>query len=546
MILNRQLKVVGYCRLSRDDGRDGESSSIESQKQIIERYCIDNNLIVKDFYVDDGVSGTTFNRPSFLKMIEEVEKGSVNCIITKDLSRLGRDYIMTGYYTEVFFPDNSIRYIAINDNFDSEQSRNSSNDLAPIKHVFNDMYAKDISKKIRVSMYTKALNGEHFTTYAPMGYKKSAIEKNKIEIDEEIAPIIRAIFSMYLRGKGCQEIRNILISKKVRTPSAWAHYKGYINNSRYGFDEDEQKQYRWSNDMVTRILKNETYIGSTVHYRTRKATHKSKSRKQAKDDLLIIKNTHERIIEVGTFEQVQKTLGLHRKPQNKRKNIFIGIAKCSDCGWSMKLGQSTHVRKRDGVEITRKYLSCLNNNKYGRKVCTCHYTDYYELEELTLQTINEVINSIKLNEEEMVDSIMKKTNSESQKIKESLKLQLNKMNKRLREIESIFIKLYEDRALGKINEDTYELLSEKYVKEKSDINEQIITIENKLSTSDQEEDNTQKFVDLVKDMKQIETLDEEILNTLIDKIVIHNAVGKGATKKQKIDIYFKFIGDISE
>ncbi len=388
-------------------------------------------------------------------------------------------------------------------------------------------------------------DSENFSSLPVMGYKKSQVEKNKLVIDEEIAPVVRAIFSMYLEGNGCQEIRNHLQRNKVMNPSAWAHYKGYIDNSRYGYDEDESKRYKWGNEMVSRILKNETYIGSTVHYRHRKANHKSKSKKQEKDKHLVIENTHEAIISKFDFERVQKGLGLHKKPVNKRNNVFIGIAKCGDCDGSMKLGQSTRVRKRDNVEVTRKHLSCLNNNKYGKAVCTCHYTDYYELEELTLYVMNETINQIKMNEGELMKNILKLMDEESQNKNKLLKDKLQKLEKREKDIESIFIKLYEDRALGNIQEDNYILLSTKYTTEKEELQEQILEIREILDAESKAENNAKNFIDLVKDMQEIKELDEDIINTLIDKIVIYNSDGKGKNKKQKIDIHFKFIGNVN-
>jgi len=406
--MKQQYKVGAYCRLSRDDENIGESASITSQKEIIRQFCKQNGMEITAYYQDDGFSGTNFQRPDFQRMIEDVENGEINCIITKDLSRLGRDYIMTGYYTEVYFPEKNVRYIAIGDGFDTLKGNSSSNDIAPFRNLLNDLYAKDISKKVRSSLHAKALNGEYGAAYAPIGYKKDPEIKNHLIIDEETAWVVKLIFEMYCEGKGCRQIRNYLQENKILSPSALLHVRGERYYGKQNFDTDEDAKYRWSTDMVLRVLNNEVYIGNSVHYRNRKPNLKSKTKRQPKDSCMIIPNTHEPLIDKETWEKAKRKLACHVDGTKKHENIFVGIAKCADCGKSMSFG----CKYYNGTQVQRviRSLTCYTYTKYGREKCTCHHTDYDNLCKLVLQRINNVIKMVRLDEQKVLAKLHKAKN----------------------------------------------------------------------------------------------------------------------------------------
>lgn len=541
--MKQQYKVGAYCRLSRDDENIGESGSITSQKEIIRQFCKQNELEITDYYQDDGFSGTNFQRPGFQRMLEDIEKGVINCVITKDLSRLGRDYIMAGYYTEVYFPEKNVRYIAINDGFDTLKGNSSGNDIAPFKNLLNDLYAKDISKKVRSSLQSKALNGEHGAAYAPIGYKKDPDVKNHLIIDEETAWVVKLIFEMCCNGKGCRQIRNYLQQNRILSPSALLHVRGQRYYGKQNFDTDEEALYRWSTDMVLRVLNNEVYIGNSVHYRNRKPNLKSKTKRQPKDSYLIIPNTHEPLIDEETWRAAKRKLASHVDGKRKHENIFVGIAKCADCGKSMSFGCKYYNGPLSQRSI--RSLTCYTYTKYGKAKCTCHHTDYDSLCKLVLQRINKIIKMVQLDEQKVLTKLHKEKNIKTNSTNEGVKRKIASLEKRQTEIATVFAKLYEDRALSMITEDAYKMLSDKFQVEQQQNQADITRLKARITETIQTEDNIQSFMELIKSFNHIEELDADILSSLIDRIDIHNIQQDENDKCQQIDIYYKFIGLIN-
>jgi site-specific DNA recombinase len=541
--MKQQYKVGAYCRLSRDDDNIGESGSISSQKEIIRQFCKTDDLEISQYYQDDGFSGTNFNRPDFQRLIADIESGKIDCVITKDLSRLGRDYIMTGYYTEVYFIEKGVRYIAIGDGFDTFNGNSSSNDIAPFKNLLNDLYAKDISKKIRSSLQAKALNGEHGTTYAPMGYKKDTEVKNHLIIDDEIVWLIKLIFEMYVKGKGCRQIRDYLCENKILTPAGWIHKQGSAKYDFLKFDTDENAKYKWSTDTVLRTLKNEVYIGNSVHYRNRKPNYKSKTKRQPKDSYLIIPNTHEPIIDMKTWDKVQKRLALHVDGTKKHKNILLGLAKCADCGKSLTFNCKT---RKGTVKTTITYsMSCYTYVKFGKSACSCHYIDYDKLCKIVLHSINDVIKMVNIDEDKMLKKLREIMNDGNNNEADGICRKINALEKRLADISMIFTKLYEDRALSSISEDNYHMLSDKFFKEHEQLSKELEQYQSQAKQYSQSEQDIFSFIDLIKSVKPLTTLDAQTLNTLIDKVAVHNVEQTADGKTQQIDVYFKFVGKLS-
>ena len=320
-------------RLSRDDENYGDSVSIETQRTILTQFAKENGFHVVDEYVDDGWSGTNFERPSFQRMMDDIESGTVNCIITKDLSRFGRKYVMMDYYLEFYFPEKKVRYIAVSDGEDTEKGLS---DFVPFKNLFNEWFAKDTSRKVKTSLNAKFRAGERTFAYAPIGYKKHPDIKNKLMIDEETRWIVEKIYELALLGNGSAKVTKLLIAEKIPTP-------GYLNYKRYGTfaniyaDAPEEKSWSWTIAQVKSILRDETYIGNSIHYRETNVSFKNKHRvRKDKSEWLRIERTHEPIISQSDFDKVQGQIASRRRERkDSTTQIFAGLVKCADCGWSL-------------------------------------------------------------------------------------------------------------------------------------------------------------------------------------------------------------------
>ena len=331
--MKQPYKTALYLRLSRDDEDYGESVSIETQRKILRQYAKEHSLHIVGEYVDDGWSGTNFDRPDFQRMLRDIETGKVNCVITKDLSRFGREHIMMDYYLEFYFPEQRVRYVAVDDNEDTEKGLS---DLVPFKNLFNEWFAKDTSRKVKNSLRAKFKSGERTFAYAPIGYKRHPEIKNKLVIDEETRWIIEKIFNLAFYGAGAAKITRILMDEKVPT-SGWLKYQQDGKFAHIYADAPEEKRYTWTIAQVKSILKDETYIGNTVHYRETNISYKNKKRmRKPESEWMRIEGTHEAIISKDVFERVQEQIASRRrKLGNATTQIFAGLVRCADCGWSM-------------------------------------------------------------------------------------------------------------------------------------------------------------------------------------------------------------------
>lgn len=379
--------VAIYCRLSRDDEVMGESSSISTQKEMLTGYVESKGWRIAEYYIDDGISGTTFERDGFNKMIQDIEAEKINMVVTKDLSRLGRDYLKTGFYTECFFPENNVRYIAVNDGIDTIKN---DNDIAPFKNILNEMYAKDISKKIKSAYKVKIERGDFHGAYAPLGYAKDPVRKGKLKIDLESSKTIQYIFSLAKKGFGAARIRTALVNQKYYTPSAYLNKLDPAYYSKMYNGDNPSIPYAWSTGMVDRILHNEIYIGNTIHYKEISVSYKTKRRQiQPKDKWHRSMKTHEAIIDKDTWDLVQeryKNRGV--LPRVNPPNIFQRIARCADCGKAMWL--AVHQKnKLTGVKTDRSYLHCVTYRQFGAIKCKMHSTSYKALYH---HVLNEILN----------------------------------------------------------------------------------------------------------------------------------------------------------
>jgi len=399
-----------YLRLSKDDGTSQESASIQTQKTMLTRYCRDNGIIIYDYYIDDGYSGTNFDRPRFKNMLSDIEDGRINCVITKDLSRLGRNYLQTGMYIEVFFPEHGIRYISLNDGVDTLSSSNM--DITPFKNLINDMYAKDISKKIKTAIIARQKQGKYMGVKAPYGYLKDPLDHNHLIVDERYAPVVRRIYALAKEGLGISKIRKILTDEKIPRPVAVAVKDGCtVRSNQYGdYLDDEEKIYTWSNNSVRDILRSPVYAGHIAGQKRPKRTMKTDKRfRPGNDKYFVVKNVHEPIVDPDDWELVQRLITSRRKvrkPENKKyDNIFSGLVKCGTCGYAMNPSAANRRKRPDVIDCMT--FTCNNYRVFGKTACTSHTIEARDLHESVLDDIRRQAKIAVENEDEFIKSIIK-------------------------------------------------------------------------------------------------------------------------------------------
>ena len=528
-----------YMRLSRDDESYGDSVSIETQRTILRRFAEENNLHVVGEYIDDGWSGTNFDRPNFQRMMKDVEAGKVNCIASKDLSRFGREHIMMDYYLEFVFPEKGIRYIAVSDNEDTEKGLS---DFVPFKNLFNEWFAKDTSRKVKNSLHAKFLAGERPFAYAPLGYKRDPDVKNRLVIDEETRWIVEKIFDLAFHGAGAAKITGILLDEQVPTPG-WLNYTRYGTFANIYADAPEKKRYAWTVAQVKSIVKNETYIGNSVHGIQTNISYKNKKKiRKPPEEWLRIENTHEAIIPKEVFEQVQEQIASRRrKMKAATTQIFSGLVKCADCGWSMSYGTNNSNSK------PFHYFVCTNYRQHGPRHCDCtsHYIRYDTLYAYVLSRLQYWSAQSDMGEEHLKRQLLHANDREQQRMVKMRDAELKRAQKRQKELDRLFSKLYEDWAAERITEYNFKVLSEKYQTEQTEVLEKIERLQAELATEQQTVVNIDQWIGLIQQYAHPEELTAEMLNALIEKIVVHEkTVGEDGEKEQTVDIYYRFVGKI--
>jgi len=528
-----------YMRLSRDDESYGDSVSIETQRTILRRFAEENDLHVVGEYIDDGWSGTNFDRPNFQRMMQDVEAGKVNCIASKDLSRFGREHIMMDYYLEFVFPEKGIRYIAVSDNEDTEKGLS---DFVPFKNLFNEWFAKDTSRKVKNSLHAKFLAGERTFAYAPLGYKRDPDVKNRLVIDEETRWIVEKIFDLAFHGAGAAKITGILLDEQVPTPG-WLNYTRYGTFANIYADAPEKKRCAWTVGQVKSIVKNETYIGNSVHGIQTNISYKNKKKiRKPPEEWLRIENTHEAIIPKEVFEQVQEQIASRRrKMKTATTQIFSGLVKCADCGWSMSYGTNNSNSK------PFHYFVCTNYRQHGPRHCDCtsHYIRYDTLYAYVLSRLQYWSAQSDMGEEHLKRQLLHANDREQQRMVKMRDAELKRAQKRQKELDRLFSKLYEDWAAERITEYNFKVLSEKYQTEQAEVLEKIERLQAELATEQQTVVNIDQWIGLIQQYAHPEELTAEMLNALIEKIVVHEkTVGADGEKEQTVDIFYRFVGKI--
>jgi DNA invertase Pin-like site-specific DNA recombinase len=502
-----------YLRLSREDEVTGQSASIENQKAYLMNYVVQQGWNIIDIYIDDGFTGLNFDRPAFKKLVSDIEDKKINLVITKDLSRLGRDYIDTGYYIERYFPQKNVRYIALNDGIDTF-TNTSNNDISPFKSVLNDMYAKDISKKIRIVMDTKRTNGQFIGAFAPYGYIKDKDNKNKLVIDEIAALVVKRIFSMYASGSGMSEIVRVLNREKVPTPT---EYKNKIQNLSYV--NVNIKFYVWRMETIKRILTNPTYIGNMAQRRAEKINYKVKKfRKIPQTEWIVAENTHEAIIDKDTFQVVQALIG--KKAQayypNRVEHLLSGNVFCAQCGMPM-----TFRRLKSGEFV----LICSGYSRFGKTKCERNTISEEVLNEQILSELKQIADKA-ICKEDFFNQCSAELSCA--KVDDTTK-ELEQIQKRQNAIRKIIKSLYEDKVNGILSEEDFLSMSAEYSDEKETLANRFQDLSERAKNKPMEQ---QEYFKYLKDIAEFKTTEKTVIGMLVKRIEVY--------RNKDVAVYYNF------
>lgn len=523
----RNTKITPlYERLSRDDELQGDSNSILNQKQMLEDYARRNGFPNPTHFTDDGISGTRFDRPSFTAMMKEVEAGRVDTIIVKDMSRLGRDYLKVGQIMEIL-RQKDIRLIAINDGVDSDKV---DDDFVPFRNIMNEFHAKNTSKKIRAVVQAKGKSGKRLGVIPPYGYRKD--ENGALIIDEVSAKVVQRIFAMYVSGVNAGTIASTLSSEHLLIPSAYKYEHGIVSKPRACKDP-----YFWNATTIHKLLDTQEYLGDTVNFKTYSNSYKdSKSRENGKENRLIFKGTHPAIISEETWEIVQKMRG-HKRRYNSygKQGLFSGTLFCSDCGEKLYFNIS-----RTPSKLVNQYSCSTYRRAQGK--CTAHYIREDTLAELVLTDLRKLLGFVRRYEKQFVRLVMDRSLTEQNREMQSKRKSLDKLNKRVAEIDTVIENLYIDKANGKISEERFDKMADRFEAEQAELKTQVDTLQADLSELEQESVNVDKFLAVVRKYTEVKELTPAIIHEFIDKIIIHQPDSPRKNRVQKVEIIYNNIG----
>ena len=522
-----------YCRLSRDDGTETESNSIGNQKKMLTQKAKELELTNTKYYVDDGYTGTNFNRPAFQELLDDIEMGYISVVIVKDLSRLGRDYVSVGHYTDNYFPEHNVRFIAVNDMVDSDEGEN---EIAPFKNVMNEMYARDISRKVRSAHRIRGNMGEPLSQ-PPYGYMKSPENKKKWIIDTEAAEVVRDIYRMCLEGMGNEAIAGELQRREILIPMAYWQSKG-LNR---GGKKTQPNPYKWCKTTVQKILCQQEYCGDVINFKTYSKNFKNKTRiDNPVENWKIFRDVHEPIIDRDTWEMVQKHTARTKrrapKKENARKHIFSGLIRCADCGSNMRYHTNT-------VNKEIHYFSCGNYVKDTRGTCPeRHYIRADALEQIVIFELKRLAIMLQKDEELLIDILERKTHKDFYDEKKFLEGELQKAIVRQQTVANLYEKLYEDNATGKVTDEWFTHMSHKYEVERAELKIKIFNLREKVAIMQTVQHSKDMFIGAVRKFLDMDTITSPLIHELIDQIDVYEAEGKGKNKTQRVVIHYNFVG----
>ena len=520
-----------YARLSQEDALDGESNSIANQKKILLKYAEDNGFPNPTFFIDDGVSGVTFDRPGWNEMIGLAEAGKVKTVIVKDMSRMGRDYLKVGYYTESFFAERDIRYIAINDGVDSDKG---DNDFTPFRNLFNDFYARDTSKKIRAVMRAKGNAGEHLCSNPPYGYVKDPNDKKKWIVDEEAAEIVKRIFDLCVAGKGPMQIAKALTAGKVLTVKAY-----YAKRDGKPMPENP---YRWSVETIRGILERPEYTGCTVNFKTYSKSHKLKKRLQnAPENYRIFPDTQPAIINEKVWERVQELRANKRRPakQAQRQGLFSGLLYCADCGSKLHFATGKNMAPKQDCYRCARYKSNTGD-------CTMHFIREETLKRFVLRRIFDVTAMFFEDIMSFQKAVYEQRFEEAEKAAKKRKREIAQAEKRITELDRIFKRIYEDDISGAISHERFLKLSSEYEAEQKELTEKVHADREMVNAYEQDKADFDSFAAVIRKYVGITELTPTIVNEFVKKIIVHAPDKSSGHRRQKIQIIWNFIGELKQ
>ena len=506
-------RAAVYCRLSKDDDLQGESASIANQRDMLEKYCEKQGWEVVAVYQDDGFTGLNMERPDLQRMLRAIERRQINLVITKDLSRLGRNYLQTGHLIEDFFPRNGVRYIAMNDGIDTLRD---NNDIAPFKNILNEMYSKDISKKVHSSYLLKAQKGQFTGCLAPFGYRKDPEDRNHLLIDEETAPIVRLIFGYALNGHGPNYIRRRLEEEKIPCPTWWNRERGLRNTrTKWEKKDPENGRYMWDFSVIKDLLMNPVYTGAIASqkkdYRFKIGTIGEKK----PEDWIVVEGQHEPLIDRMSFDIVQNKLKSRQRPgQTNEISLFAGLIKCGECGKSLTI-------RYTNAKHPQRIYSCKTYNAFGKNHCTQHRIDYDTLYSHVLRKIRECARTALMDGEAVADRLTNTCEAEQREQREAMERSLTRDEERIEVLDKMVMRLYEDMIAGRISEQNFNTMLEKTQTEQAELKAKVSEGRKRLSDEVQLANDAKQWVEAIQEYANITELDAATLNRLIKEIVVH-------------------------
>lgn len=531
---NRNITALTalYCRLSKDDDGDGDSDSITHQKEMLLSYAQRNGFFNTEFYIDDGYTGTNFDRPDFKRMMCDIEDGKVKTVIVKDMSRFGREYLQVGTFTELIFPERGVRFIAVNDGVDSDKGYN---DFIPFRNIINELYAKDTSRKIKTYVNSKGNNGKSLTNLPPYGYVFDKNDINVWHIDDSAAAVVRRIFSEFVAGKPVSQICRDLTADKVLSPMSYKRLYTLKNKCE---NIPDDKLCKWNSSAVLTILDNSIYIGELVNFKTASPSFKSKKRVFTPDsERKVFTDHHEPIIDRETWDAVRNLRKFKRKRTKRNTTpLFAGFVFCADCGAKM-----TYLSRSDNKNDA--YIC----SSYRRNIhaCTIHYINENVLKKLVLEKLQAVTDFARSSEKEFLSIACKASESASKRKKKSASNLMAKAQKRENELNTLVSALYEDKVTGNISIEVFNRLSEKYLTELHQLEDKKQELTDKADKLDKQKADVGSFVKLVKTYTEIDDITPELLGMFIDKILVYQAEKVDGKRTVKVDIYFKGLGNVN-
>ena len=530
-----------YCRLSVEDtkdekknGKEDLSNSIQNQKAMLLQYARDHRFPHPTFFIDDGYSGVTYDRPGFQKMLDEIEAGHVGTVITKDLSRLGRNSALTGLYINYTFPQNDVRYIAINDHFDSINPNSTDSDIAGIKNWFNEFFAKDTSRKIRAVQKAKGERGERLTVHVPYGYMKNPENPKEWIIDEEAAQVVKKIFTLCMNGRGPSQIADQLEKDKILTPTAYKNKQGVKTPH-----TEPENPYRWHESTIVNILERKEYIGATVNFKTyTNSIWDKKQRENPEENRVIFYNTHPAIIEQEVFDKVQEIRQQrHRRTATGKSSPFSGLVFCADCKQKLYYSTTKYFEKR------QDFFTC-STHRANKDKCSGHYIRAVVLEDLVWNHMKEVISYVTRYEAHFRVEMEQKFRLQSEETIRVYKKRLAQAEKRIGELDRLFIKIYEDNAKGKLNDDRFAMMSKTYEDEQAQLKVEIVNLQKEIEVQERQIEDLEQFIQRARRYTDLTELTPYALRELVKAVYVEAPDKSSGKRKQRVHIEYDLVGYI--